>query len=159
VAGYNEAIMRDAANAVEQFVIAGASFLIEQIVELNNEGGDGAPPAPVDTRQLRGSLRITVGEPSSEQGERRPVRGGAYPLTSARDARRSLQLAGLTVGDVIWGRWIAPYANIIEEGRRPDRNGRMIGSEQAPDGWVHLGIDVAVARLSHWTWDGEPIAA
>lgn len=152
IAGSNTATMRRAAAQVEQFVIAGAAYVMEQLVELNNEGGDNAPPAPIDTQNLRGSLRITVGTPSREKGEARPVRGGDYPLTTRREARMAIQNGGFAVGDTLWARWTAPYANIIDGGRRPDKNGRMIGSEQAPDGWVEQGAEAAMVRLQHWKW-------
>lgn len=141
---------------VEAFVLAGAAQLAEDLVDVNNRGGDGAPAAPKDTGNLRGSLRLTVGTPSGEVGEARPKRATAYPLTTGRDARRAIQLGGFAIGDVLWFRWIAPYANIIDAGRGVDQNGRPIGSEQAPDGWVEQGADVAIARLTRWRWEGGP---
>lgn len=152
MSGYNEALMRRAAAEVDQFVVGAAAYFIEQVVTLNNEGGDSAPPAPIDTQNLRGSLRVTVGSPSGEAGEARPYHGGSYPLTRPAEARRVLQLGGFNLGDVVWARWIAPYANIIDGGRRTDRNGRPIGSLQAPDGWVAQGIAVALLRLSRWRY-------
>jgi hypothetical protein len=150
----NRAIMEQAVAHVEQFVLAGAAYAAEQLVELNNSGGDGAPPAPKNTGNLRGSLRLTVNTPSAEVGVSRPSRGGSYPLTTSRDARRAIQLGGFQIGDVLWFRWIAPYANIIDLGRGVDKNGRPIGSDQAPDGWVQPDVDVTVARLSRWRWPG-----
>jgi hypothetical protein len=151
----NVDVMLQAALKVEEFVIAGTAFLGAQIVELNNVGGDGAPPAPKDTGNLRGSVRLTVGTPSAEEGVARPARGGSYPLTTEKDVRRAMQLGGFSIGDTLWERWIAPYASIIEAGRTVDKNGRPIGSEQAPEGWVNKGIDVALARLANWKWDGD----
>lgn len=148
----NASTMQLAAAHVEQFVIAGAAHFMEQLVELNNEGGDGAPPAPIDTGNLRGSMRVTVASPSREKGVARPVRGEDYPLTNRRDARQAIQLGGFKVGDTLWARWIAPYANIIDGGRRPSSRGWMIGSNQAPEGWVEQCAEVALARLQHWTW-------
>lgn len=151
----NADLMMKAAMRMEDFVVAGTAFLAAQIVDANNNGTDGAPPAPKDTGNLRGSVRVTAGTPSTEEGERRPKHGGDYPLTTETDIRRAMQLAGFSLGDTLWERWIAPYGNIIEAGRTVDKNGRAIGSEQAPDGWVHLGIDVALARLASWKWDGD----
>lgn len=147
--------MLAAAARLEQFVVAGTAFLGSTIVQLNNVGGEGAPPAPKATGNLRGSVRVTVGSPSTEEGVARPTHGSSYPLTTEKDVRRAMQLAGFSVGDVLWERWIAPYAAIIEGGRTVDKNGRPIGSEQAPDGWINKDIDVALARLGNWRWDGD----
>lgn len=151
----NAEIMMRAAMRLEDFVVAGTAFLASQIVDVNNNGADGAPPAPKDTGNLRGSVRVTAGAPSSEEGVRRPKHSESYPLTTEADVRRAMQLAGFSVGDILWERWVAPYANIIEGGRTVDKNGRPIGSLKAPDGWVHLAIDVGLARLEHWKWDGD----
>jgi len=153
VGNTNQEIMLRAASSVENFVLAGTIQLGVEIVNANNLGMDGAPPAPIDTGNLRGSLEISVGVPNADEGISNPRQhGGPFPLTTEADVRRAVQLGGFQIGDTLWERWTAPYANIIEKGRTVDKNGRPIGSEQAPDGWVHLGIDVAVARMAHWRY-------
>lgn len=154
---YNVTLMTQAADQIDRFIVAAATKVAVDIVMLNNDGGSGAVPAPKDTGQLRGSPRVTINESSSEQGERRPSRAKSYPLTGASDVRKAVQLGGMEMGDTLWISWIAPYANIIDGGRRPDKNGRMIGSEQAPDGWVAKGIEVAIERLQEWEWNGGEI--
>ena len=149
----NQDLMLRAAGDIEAFVIAGAAELAANIVDANNAGGGQATPAPIDTGQLRGGVRVTINEPSSEEGEARPSHARSYPLTSGKDVRKAIQLGGMQVGDTIWERWIAPYANIIEGGRTTDKNGREIGSLDAAEGWVWTCIDEAISRLDRWRYE------
>lgn len=150
--GRNVREMARMAAGVEAFVQAGAIHFVQGVVQLNNEGGGGAPPAPVDKHELRGSPRVTINSPSRE----RPAAPPLALLTHA-DVARSIQLGGFDLGDVIWVAWIAEHANIIEPGRRPDRTGRMIGSLQAPDGWVWPAIETMLVRIRRWRY--QPTAA
>lgn len=153
MANTNREIMLRAAESVEDFVVAGVIQLGVGIVNANNLGMDGAPAAPFDTGNLRGSVEVTVNTPNADEGIRNPRQhGGPFPLTTEADVRRGVQLGGFQLGDTLWERWTAPYAHIIDQGRTVDKNGRPIGSEQAPDGWVDLGIDAAVASMAHWRY-------
>jgi hypothetical protein len=120
------------------------------VVELNNEGGDGAPPAPIDKGELRGSPRVTTGAPSQEQSSETPP----YPLTRPSDVARAVQLGGFDLGDTLYVTWIAAHAAIIEGGRRRDKRGRMIGSEQAPDGFLWPAVETQLSRMDRWRYPG-----
>lgn len=134
---------------IDRFVLAGALHFARGVLELNNAGGGGAPPAPIDTGELRGSPRVTVGHPSNEGPDSPPFR-----LTAVADLNRAAQLGGFAVGDTLYITWVAAHANIIEGGRRLGSHGRMLGSLQAPDGWVWPGVEVMLVRMD--TWRHEP---
>lgn len=144
----NQREMARAISDLEQFLLAATVEFAAGVVELSNRGGDGAPPAPIDRGELRGSVRVTARAPSSEESPPR----GPYPLTTEADVRRAVQLGGLGVRDVLWIRFIAAHANIIEGGRRVGSHGRMIGSEQAPDGWLWPGVEVQLVRMDRWSF-------
>lgn len=146
--GPNEREMLRLMSGVESFVIAGAIEFARGVVELNNEGGDSAPPAPIDTGELRGSVRITIGQTSAEQSSESPP----YPLTRPSDVARAVQLGGFDLGDTLYETWIAAHATIIELGRQRDKNGRMIGSEQAPDGWLWPAVETQLSRMDSWRY-------
>jgi hypothetical protein len=109
-----------------------------------------APGAPVDTGELRGSLRFTVGEPSTEQpqkGRRFHAAAGAVEVDQSLESFR--------LGMLIWGRIISRHALIIEGGRRKDKRGRDIGSLRAPDGYVWLAIDETGSVMRRWKFRGR----
>lgn len=135
------------ASGIGAFVEGGAIFFVQGVVKLNNEGGGGAPPAPVDKHELRGSPRVTINSPSRGRPGTPPL-----ALLSHADVARSIQIGGFELGDVIWTMWIAEHAKIIEEGRRPDSTGRMIGSNQAPDGWVLPAFETMLSRIRRWQY-------
>lgn len=146
----NRAVAASIAAAIGDFLVAATIQLAVFVAEENNAG---AVPAPIDTGELRASLRATVGGFSSEQ----PNTEGPFTNVSAAEIRQAAQLGALSPGDLFGLTWIADHAVIIEGGRRADKNGRMIGSNQAPDGWVDpLGIDAATAKMD--TWKHRPSA-
>lgn len=148
--GANEAEMARLVAGIESFVTAGIVAFAQEMVELNNEGGDGAPPAPIDRGELRGSPRITVNAPSEEDSPE----DGPWPLLRHVDVARMVQVQGFSPlrGDALYVTWIADHASIIEGGRRLGSHGRMLGSEQAPRGWIGLGIQVAAVRMEGWRY-------
>lgn len=146
--GPNELLMQRAAAQNEAVVVAGALAFARGVLELSNQGGEGAPPAPIDTGELRGSPRVTINSPSTETSKET----GPFPLFLVADLNRAVQLGGFGLGDILWLTWIARHANIIEGGRRMGSHGRMIGSEQAPDGWVWPGVETQVSRMDRWSY-------
>lgn len=140
--------MRRMVSQVESFVVAGAVNFMQGVIELNNEGGEGAPAAPKDTGELRSSPRVTVNEPSREESS------GPGPLLTSAEVARSVQLGGFDIGDILYATWLARHANIIEGGRRLGRHGKMLGSEQAPKGWVWPAIETQMSRQDRWRFRG-----
>lgn len=140
--------MMRAAAEVDAFATAGAIALLQLIVKLNNEGGGGAPAAPIDTAELRGSPRLTVGA-SSAEGPGSPPFG----LVSPADVAQAIQLGGFTLGDVVFLTWVAGHAAVIDAGRHVGSDGQLKGSLQAPDGWVAQDVDVAFAMMTQWRFD------
>ena len=133
------------ATAIERFAVAGSIAYVQGVVETTNEGGGGAPPAPIDSGELRGSPRLTVNSPSSE------VSAPPFALVKPSDIARAVQLGGFTLGDLLLLLFIAAHANIIEGGRRLGEDGRMLGSEQAPDGFLWPAIET---QQSRWRYRG-----
>ena len=153
MAGPNEMAMIKLAASIDSFVIQGALEFASGVLELSNEGGEGAPAAPIDTGELRGSPDVTFNVKSTEISDGNPP----FPLTTVAELRRAAQLAGFDVGDVLWIRWTAKHAEINEGGRRLGSHGRMIGSEQAPDGWVEPGIQTMSSRMDRWRFEDRAI--
>ncbi len=148
--GSNVQAMQAMGTEVDDFSISGLMFVTQQVVELNNRGGGGAPPAPIDTGELRGSPRITFNAPSSEGPDLPP-----FSLVTHADVARSFQLQGFTLGDLIFVTWLAEHAAVIDAGRRVGSDGVMHGSLQAPDGWVEQDAEVAGSRLRQWKFRPE----
>lgn len=150
--GSNAAIMAQAAASVRTFAEAGVRRFCHTLANASTMAQGRAPGAPVGTfgktsrqpGELRGSLRVTLDSPSTEEPTPRPY----HPIPG--DAEVDAALASWSLGRPIWFRWIAGHAHIIEGGRRPSSRGFMIGSDQAPDGFVWLARDEALADLDGW---------
>jgi len=121
----NRKVAAQIASSIGDFLVAGATQLAWFVVDANNSG---SVPAPIDTGELRASVRPTVGTPSDEE----PDTQGPFQNLTEAELRQAVQLGAMSPGDTLWLSWIARHATIIAGGRRPDRNGPMIGSNQAP---------------------------
>lgn len=148
--GHNAALGERFKADLRHFVVAGAVHFVQEVVRRNNEGGEGAPAAPVDKHELRGSPVVTINQPSTDSPGTPPL-----PLLLPADVARAVQLGGFSLGDILWVKWLAEHALIIEGGRRRASNGRMIGSPQAPDGWVYPGIESTMSAMDRWKYDGR----
>ena len=148
----NAATMAAMSAEVDAFGVAAVIATAQTVVEYNNQGGPGAPPAPIDTGELRGSVRLTIGTPSSESPDSPP-----FSLVTYADIARAFQLGGFSLGDPVILSWIAEHAAIIDGGRRMGSRG-MLGSEQAPDGWVEQDAEAAAATMRSWKFNpgGSP---
>ncbi len=140
--------MMAAAAEVEAFATAAAIAFLQFVVEINNEGGGGAPPAPIDKGELRGSPRVTLNSPSSEGPDEAP-----FGLVTHADVARSIQLQGFSLADVIFLTWVAEHAAVIDAGRKVGSDGVLRGSLQAPQGWVAQDADVAAGMMAGWVYD------
>lgn len=135
---------------IRRFAEDGCREVVRKIATASNASPSAS--APVGTfgktsdhpGELRGSLRVTLNGFSQEESPSQPF----YPLFG--EAEVDAALVDFQLGDLIGMAWIARHANIIQGGRRPDRHGRMIGSEQRPDGWVHLARDEALSQMDRW---------
>lgn len=115
--------------------------VIDLAIDITAETVDTANKiTPVDTGELIGSARVTLNMPSRDASARPYI-----PLTG-KEIRKSAQLLGMSIGDSLVLTWVAGHALIIEGGRRPDRRGRMIGSEQAPRGFFGVSLKKVLAR-------------
>lgn len=141
----NSAEMERAISTVERFATEGVKAMIRRLVNTTTARQGVAPGAPVDTGELRGSVRVTVGAPSVEEPRQRTF----YPIPD--DAAVDAALVGYTLGDIIWLTWIAEHAASIDAGRRVV-GGRTYGSLQAPDGFVDLGIQESIAQMERWVF-------
>ncbi len=141
----NRLVAAQIASDVGDFLVAGTVQLAWFVVDANNQG---AVPAPIDTGELRASVRPTVGTPSTEE----PDTDGPFQNLTEAELRQAAQLGALSPGDTFWLSWIAGHAVIIAGGRRADKNGRMIGSLQAPtESWIDpFGLDEALSRMDQW---------
>lgn len=149
MADRNRREMERLARELRRFAVAGTRQVTRELVRATTARQGEAPGAPVASGEARGSLRLTLDQPSTEEPVERPF----YPVMG--DAEVDALFSDFTLGDSVHLRWIARHANILEGGRRPDKRGRMIGSEQAPDGFVHLGRDEAISRMERWRFDGR----
>lgn len=136
--------MLRASENVDRFIVAAVEEIVQQIIRLASAAGERAPGAPKDTGELRGSPRVTVGAVSEEQ----PVKAAFYPIIGEDEVRAAL--ASYAPGDIVWSRWIARHAAIIEGGRRLSKRGFMIGSIQAPDGFLWIAIDETWSIMARW---------
>jgi hypothetical protein len=136
--GQNAREMHRMAKALEAYVVRAAKETVHTLVRTATYGEGRAPGVAVAEGELRGSLRITLNNPTTEKP---PERSNArfHPIIGAVEVDQALQ--GLQLGQVIWLVWIARHALIIEGGRRQDKNGRMIGSLRNPVGFLWLAID------------------
>lgn len=148
-ANFNRELMLRASMDVDRFIVAAVEEIMQQIVRLTSRRGERAPGAPKDTGELRGSVRVTVGAVSEES----PVKTAFYPIIGEDEVRAAL--ASYQPGDVVWGRWIAKHAAIIEGGRRLSKRGFMIGSVQAPDGFLWIAIDEAWSIMARWKFGAD----
>ncbi len=142
--GENRKEMGRAVAAVVAFYGNGVREFEHNLVRAATSREGKAPGSPVDSGENRGSLRITLGRPSTEQPKERSF----YPVPGAAEVDAALK--DFEIGEVVWNAWIARHANILEGGRRASSRGWMIGSDQAPDGFLHLARDEALSKLDRW---------
>lgn len=98
-----------------------------------------APGMPVDTGAARGSVALSINEPSN-----RPFN----PRKTASRVTRSeakIILRGLQLGDKAVMTITAPYFPTLNKGRYVDKKGITRGSLQAPRGITKLAIKVGLA--------------
>lgn len=146
--GRNRAEMERLASAIEDFVVEGARAAVRTLVQTASVRSGGAPGAPVATGELRGSPRVSLNSVSSDK----PAKAAFYPIVGAAEVDQAT--AALKLGDIVYIKWIAEHANIIEGGRRQDKRGRMIGSIQASGGFVRPAMDESVSRMRRWPYTG-----
>lgn len=130
--GSNLQAMQALTTEVDAFATAAFIFAAQSVIEINNEGGGGAPPAPIDTGELRGSPRITMNAPSFEGPDSAP-----FGLISSAEVASAFQLQGFSLGDLIFITWIAEHAPFVQ-------------SDQAPQGWVEPAAEATAARIPSW---------
>lgn len=148
--GHNRAQMARLAHAIENFAEEGVRQTVRTLGRTVTTREGQAPGAPVDTGELRGSIRFTLNTPSTEK----PNPGRRHhPIPGAVEFDRSIE--GFRLGMVIWGKLLARHALIIEGGRRKDKNGREIGSTRAPDGYLWLAIDETGSIMRRWKYRGS----
>lgn len=99
---------------------------------------------PVDTGQARGNVVVTVGVPTI----REPVELPFYPVPG--DPMVDAALAGLDPGKPVFVTWTARHAAILEGGRRVGPSGRILGSLQAPDGFLRLSLEETARGMHTW---------
>lgn len=138
--------MRRLARDVRAFAVAGARQSMIWIHTGTVRKFGRSPGTPVATGFHRSGGRARLnGAPTFRAVEGRPF----YPVPGTDQIDRAL--AGLKLGDVIHWRNRGRAAGVLEGGRRfSTRLGRMVGSNQAPDGFLHLAIDEAGQRLRRW---------
>ena len=111
-------------------------------------GRGNSKGTPVEFGEALGGWRFGKGPDSNV-----PRQAAFYPILGA------VEVDGVLIswnpGDqLVWWNNV-PHAVILAGGRRPDRNGRMIGSIQAPDGWIEQSETEARAHMRGWHPDGK----
>lgn len=128
--GRNLEVMRKAAAEYKAAVVEGQVLLLAELVTRATSA------VPVATGELRSSA--VVSKNGTVASRRKRGRVGRLPTRSLIEI--DLRALRPKLGDTLSASWIAKHANIIEGGRRRDRNGRMIGSTQARRGFVGIQL-------------------
>lgn len=142
--GPNEKATRDAVDALKKRRIGAVNGFMVESHMLTTEGGASVPGTPVDTGEARSGGRVSFGTPSDFV----PPKGLSFNAIWGRDEAEAA-LSEAKEGDPrFWANNVG-HANILEGGRRFSENaGRMIGSEQAEDGFFSQAIDEAADRFN-----------
>ena len=130
---------------------AGRTYVAEaaHILTLALTAGRGnSPGTPVDTREARGGWRFGT-QPTSEV----PPKAAFYSILGALEVDQVLILWRPGVALFWWNNVL--HLLILAGGRRPDRNGRMIGSIQAPDGWIEQSHNEMRGHMRGWNPSGK----
>ena len=111
-------------------------------------GRGTSPGTPVQTGEARGGWRI--GKRAVRQST---TKAAFYAVLDAVvvDAFMKTWAPG---DPVVWWNNVLHLA-ILAGGRRPDRNGRMIGSVQAEDGWIEQSSNETRAHMRGWHPSGR----
>ena len=138
--GRNEATMLRMVDHVEFMGILAKENAVAAVVEELQEA------TPVDKRHAKASYTVELGALASGFPQKSNAKSHSVP------AARGLAIAGMSGGDIgddVAVGNVAGHSAIIAGGRRPDSNGRMIGSEQAPDPYIPKSISKAIAKTKN----------
>lgn len=124
--GKNLDLMKKMAREYDAAVVEGGIDLLAQVVVAANEA------APVKTGELKTSMAFSL----NNKVMSRTKRGRRGAILRKGQIVSKLRALRPRIGDTPTANWIARHANIIDGGRRKDRRGRFIGSEDAPRGFV-----------------------
>lgn len=144
----NEKEMRRLASTVERFAVQGARRTIRLIHTGTVRPFGRSPGAPKATGETRSGGRVGLNSPPTFIP---PAEAAFYPIMGSHEIDRAT--AGMRLGDTIHWRNRVPYAFSLELGRRfSAKLGRMVGSEQAPKGFLKLAIVEAREQMLTWRY-------
>lgn len=132
-------------SAIETAAIRSAKFVMVTIHTGTIQKLGESPGTPVDTHEAESGGRVGLNSAPTFK----PAKNSTYSKLMPEDISRELD--SMRLGDTI--HWVnnVDHASILEGGRRYSaKAGRMIGSEQAPDGFLNLSVEEASDRLKNW---------
>ncbi len=153
MAGRNEREMILFSRDIQRFAVAGAVRTIKWIHTGTVRRFGRSPGTPVATQEAASGGRVALNrqptfKPPSQKGK---TGRSFYPLPGADMVDRAT--ARMQIGDTIFWRNRVEHAGVLEGGRRHSAAlNRMVGSDQAPDGFLRLAIEEAKARLRSWKY-------
>ena len=145
---HNTTEMARLAADVRRFAVAGAVHFMVQVHAGTVRKPPPSPGTPVDRGEARGGGRVALHSPPTFKPDPNAT---TYQIAGADHVRKVMR--GMKIGDrVFWGNRV-DHAGILDEGRRFSPTlGRMIGSVQAPDGFLRQSHEGAGQRLKSWRY-------
>lgn len=129
--------------ALEEWVLQSCEILNDAIT-VRKPGTAVATPKTTKKKgtsphpgRLRSSWRWSTDVPSDDQ----PGLESFYPVPGAPEVRAGL--SGFKVGDDVLAVNNQRYAPVIDDGRKPNKLGRMAGSDQNPEGILEPAAESA----------------
>jgi hypothetical protein len=128
--GRNLDLMKKMGAEYKAAIVEGSVMLLAEIASRATNA------APVATGELQSSLAVSLNHKLIS----RKKKGRRGRVLSRGNVQADLRALRPKLGDEVMANWLARHANIIEGGRRKDRRGRIIGSQQAPKGFVGIQL-------------------
>ena len=145
---HNQEVMADMIRYLEVGTVVAGKVSIRMIHGGTVRPFGSSPGTPVDTGEARSGGRVAL---NADPSFRPPDEAPFYPIMG--DDEIDAALAGMQLGDAIHWRNRVPYSGVLEGGRRfSSALGRMVGSNQAPDGFLGHSIDEAKVRIEDWEY-------
>lgn len=144
----NLAQMQGLSLSMEGLVIEGSREFMRLFHRATLEPFGKSPGTPIDTKEAVSGGRVGLNGPPSTAPS-----GGSYQ--PAPVAHVSAATAGMKPGDSLHWRNAVKHAVILDDGRRhSEKAGRMLGSEQAPEGFTKQARETACDELAKWRYTG-----
>lgn len=147
---HNQRVMMRLVAHVRTGTVVGAKRSMRMIHGGTVRPFGASPGTPVDTREAMSGGRVAL---NTDPTFRPPDEAPFYPILG--DDEIDTALIGMRLGDAIHWRNRVPYSGVLEGGRRfSSALGRMVGSDQAPTGFLKHTITETKVRMEAWEYKG-----